>query len=114
LEQLRAAVNRQISSLRPLQAAEAVGTTCLDKDDLTPSMELAGELIAAAIEGLVFLSVVAGDDNLIVRRANCGRYVSEPFQPSLLTTTAFDCGGGRWFEASSCEAAWEASLSSVM
>jgi hypothetical protein len=36
-------------------------------------MELARELIAAGIQGLVFPSVVGGDDNLIVYRANCGR-----------------------------------------
>jgi hypothetical protein len=36
-------------------------------------MDLARELITAGIEGLVFPSVVDGDDNLIVYRANCGR-----------------------------------------
>ena len=36
-------------------------------------MELAGELITAGIEGLLFPSVVGGDDNLVVYRANCGR-----------------------------------------
>jgi hypothetical protein len=46
---------------------------CLDKDDLIASMELAGELISAGIEGLLFRSVVGGDDNLVVYRANCGR-----------------------------------------
>ena len=38
-------------------------------------MELARELIAAGIEGLVFPSVVGGNDNLIVYPANCGRRV---------------------------------------
>ena len=62
-----------LSTLGSSQAAEAVRSGCLDKDDLRPSMELAGELIAAGIEGLVFPSVVGGNDNLIVYRANCGR-----------------------------------------
>jgi RES domain-containing protein len=55
------------------QAAETVKTACLNKDDLSASMELAGELITAGIEGLLFPSVVGGDVNLIVYRANCGR-----------------------------------------
>jgi len=62
-----------LSTLGSSQAAEAVRTACFDKHDLTPSMELARELIAAGIEGLVFPSVVGGEDNLVVYRANCGR-----------------------------------------
>jgi RES domain-containing protein len=62
-----------LSGLAPLQAAESVRTACLDKDDLSISMELAGELISAGIEGLLFPSVVSGDDNLVVYRVNCGR-----------------------------------------
>ena len=62
-----------LSTLGSSQAAEAVKTACLNRDDLTPSMELALELIAAGIEGLLFPSVVGGDDNLVVYRANCGR-----------------------------------------
>ncbi|MGB6871304.1 MAG: RES family NAD+ phosphorylase [Acidobacteriaceae bacterium] len=62
-----------LSTLGSSQAAEAVRATCLDKNDLRPSMDLARELITAGIEGLVFPSVVGGDDNLIVYRANCGR-----------------------------------------
>jgi RES domain-containing protein len=62
-----------LSTLGSSEAAEAVTATCLDKDDLRPSMELARELIAAGIEGLVFSSVVGGGDNLIAYRANCGR-----------------------------------------
>ena len=50
-----------------------LGSSQADKNDLRPSMELAWELIAAGIEGLVFPSVVGGDDNLVVYRANCGR-----------------------------------------
>ena len=61
-----------LSTLGSSQAAEAVRATSLDKNDLRPSMELARELIAAGIEGLVFPSVVGGGDNLIVYRANCG------------------------------------------
>ena len=36
-------------------------------------MELAEELISAGIEGLLFPSVVGGDDNLVVYRVNCGQ-----------------------------------------
>jgi hypothetical protein len=34
-------------------------------------MELARELISAGIEALLFPSVVGGDDNLVIYRANC-------------------------------------------
>jgi len=61
-----------VGPLGSSQVAEAVRTACFDMDDLTPSMELARELIAAGVEGLVFPSVVDGDDNLVVYRANCG------------------------------------------
>jgi RES domain-containing protein len=62
-----------LATLGSSQAAEAVRTACLDKDDLSTSMELARALITAGIEGLQFPSVVGGDDNLVVYRANCGR-----------------------------------------
>ena len=62
-----------LSTLGSSQAAEAVRTSCLDKNDLRPSMELARELISAGIEGLIFPSVVGGYDNLVVYRVNCGR-----------------------------------------
>jgi hypothetical protein len=62
-----------LSTLGSSQAAEAVRTACLDKNDLRPSMDLARELITVGIEGLVFPSVVSGEENLIVYRANCGR-----------------------------------------
>lgn len=62
-----------LSTLGSSQAAEAVRTSCLDKNDLRPSMELARELISSEIDGLLFPSVVGGDDNLAVYRANCGR-----------------------------------------
>ncbi|MGO8718395.1 MAG: hypothetical protein ACLQMO_04150, partial [Acidobacteriaceae bacterium] len=39
----------------------------------TASMELSRELEAEGIQGLLFPSVVGGDDNLVVYRANCGR-----------------------------------------
>lgn len=57
-----------LSTLGSSQAAEAVRTTCLDRDDLRPSMDLARELISVGIQGLVFPSAVGGDDNLIVYR----------------------------------------------
>jgi RES domain-containing protein len=62
-----------LSTLGSSQAADAVKAACLDKDDLIASMELAGELITAGIEGLLFQSVVGGDNNLVVYRANRGR-----------------------------------------
>lgn len=62
-----------LSALGSSQAAEAVRKACLDKDDLAASMALARELISAGIEGLIFPSVVGGDDNLVVYRVNCGR-----------------------------------------
>ena len=62
-----------LSTLGSSQVAEALRATCLDKNDLRPSMELAGELISAGIQGLVFPSAVGGDDNLVVYRVNCGR-----------------------------------------
>jgi RES domain-containing protein len=62
-----------LSTFGSSQAAEPVRTTCLDRDDLRPSMDLARELISAGIQGLVFPSAVGGDDNLIVYRASCGR-----------------------------------------
>jgi hypothetical protein len=62
-----------LAMLGSSQAAEEVSRACLDKDDLSALMELAGELITAGIEGLVFSSVVGGDGNLVVYRANCGR-----------------------------------------
>lgn len=68
---LKKALN--LSGLGSSLVAEAVRAACLDKNDLRPSMELARELISEGIQGLVFPSVVGGDDNLIVYRANCGR-----------------------------------------
>ena len=62
-----------LTTLGSSEAAEAFKTTCLDKDDLSASMELARELISAGIQGLLFPSVVGGDDNLVVYSANCGR-----------------------------------------
>jgi len=62
-----------LTALGSTQAAAAVKTACLDKGDLGASMELAEELISAGIEGLLFPSVVGGDDNLVVYRVNCGR-----------------------------------------
>jgi len=64
-----------LSALGSSQAGEAVRLACLNKADLTPSMELSRELEAEGIQGLLFPSVVGGDDNLVVYRANCGRRV---------------------------------------
>ena len=62
-----------LSGLGSSLVAEAVRAACLDKNDLRPSMELARELISQGIQGLVFPSVVGGDDNLVVYRTNCGQ-----------------------------------------
>ena len=62
-----------LSALESSQAGEAVRLACLNKADLTASMELSRELEAEGIQGLIFPSVVGGDDNLVVYRANCGR-----------------------------------------
>ena len=62
-----------LSALGGSQAGEAVRLACLNKADLTASMDLARELEAEGIQGLLFPSVVGGDDNLVVYRANCGR-----------------------------------------
>jgi RES domain-containing protein len=68
---LKRALN--LSALGSSQAGEAVRLACLNKADLTPSMELSRELEAEGIQALLFPSVVGGDDNLVVYRANCGR-----------------------------------------
>jgi RES domain-containing protein len=62
-----------LSALGSSQAGEEVRLACLNKADLTASMELSRELEAEGIQGLLFPSVVGGDDNLVVYRANCGR-----------------------------------------
>jgi RES domain-containing protein len=62
-----------LSDLASSQAGEAVRTACLAVNDLLASMNLARELEAGGIQGLLFPSVVGGDANLIVYRANCGR-----------------------------------------
>lgn len=62
-----------LSALGSSQTAEAVRAACLNKDDLSTSMELARELVSEKIDGLLFPSVVAGDDNLVVYLANCRR-----------------------------------------
>lgn len=45
-----------LSTLGSSQAAKALRTSCLDKNDLHPSTELARKLISAGIQGLVFQS----------------------------------------------------------
>ena len=64
-----------LSALGSSQAGEAVRLACLNKADLSASMELSRALEAEGIQGLLFPSVVGGDDNLVVYRANCGRKV---------------------------------------
>ena len=62
-----------LSALGSSQAGEAARLACLNKADLAASMELSRELEAEGIQGLLFPSVVGGDDNLVVYRATCGR-----------------------------------------
>jgi RES domain-containing protein len=62
-----------VTTLGSSEAAKAVKTACLNKDDLSASIELARELISAGIQGLLFPSVVGGDDNLVIYRVNCRR-----------------------------------------
>jgi hypothetical protein len=62
-----------LSALGSSQAGEAVRLACLNKADLTASMELSRELEAKGIQGLLFPSVVGGDDNLVVYLANSSR-----------------------------------------
>jgi RES domain-containing protein len=62
-----------LSDLGISLAGEAVVKTCLALDSLDPSMDLASELQAEGIQALLFPSVVGGDSNLVVYRANCGR-----------------------------------------
>ena len=62
-----------LSALESSQAGEAVRLACLNKSDLTVSMDLSCELEAEGIQGLLFRSVVGGDDNLVFYRTNCGR-----------------------------------------
>jgi RES domain-containing protein len=64
-----------LSALGSSQTGEAVRLACLNKANLTASMELSRELEAAGIQGLLFPSVVGGDVNLAVYLANCGRRV---------------------------------------
>jgi hypothetical protein len=61
-----------LSALGSSQAGEAVRLACLNNADLADSMELSHELEAEGVQGLLFPSVVGGDDNLVVYRANCG------------------------------------------
>jgi RES domain-containing protein len=66
---LKRALN--LSALGSSPSGEAVRIACLAKNDLSASMDLAHELEARGIEGLLFPSVVGGDDNLVIYRANC-------------------------------------------
>jgi len=62
-----------LSALGASKAGEEVRRACLVENDLTPSMDLARELEAEGIQGLLFPSIIGGDDNLVVYRANCSR-----------------------------------------
>ena len=59
-----------LSALGSSQTANAIRAACLAEHDLIASMDLARELEAKGIQGLLFPSVVGGDDNLVVYLAN--------------------------------------------
>jgi RES domain-containing protein len=61
-----------LSDLGISLTGKAVVKTCLALNDLEPSMDLARELQAGGIQALLFPSVLSGDNNLVVYRANCG------------------------------------------
>jgi RES domain-containing protein len=68
------ALNRvlRLDALGSSTPGKAIMSGCLDKNDLSPSMEVATHLVKAGIQGLIFPSVVeGGDDNLVVYIANC-------------------------------------------
>ncbi len=65
--------NLDLSVLGISRAGKVVVKTCLALNDLEPSMDLARKLQAEGIQALLFPSVVGGDNNLVVYRANCGR-----------------------------------------
>jgi RES domain-containing protein len=59
-----------LSALGSSQTANAIRAACLAEHDLVASMDLARELEAEGMQGLLFPSVVGGDDNLVVYLAN--------------------------------------------
>ena len=63
----------ELSALGSSQAANTIRAACLAEHDLAASMDLARELESDGIQGLLFPSVVGGDDNLVVYLANCSR-----------------------------------------
>jgi RES domain-containing protein len=62
-----------LSGLGRSRSGGAVRKACLAVGDLSASMELGSILVAERIQGLLFPSVIGGDDNLIVYRTNCGK-----------------------------------------
>ena len=62
-----------LSELVKSRSGAAVRKACLAEGDLSASMEVGSILAAEGIQGLLFPSVVGGDDNLIIYRPNCGR-----------------------------------------
>jgi RES domain-containing protein len=62
-----------LSALGSSQTANAIRAACLAEHDLVASMDLARELEAKGIQGLLFPSVVGGNENLVVYLANCSR-----------------------------------------
>jgi len=60
-----------LSALGSSQTANAIRAASLAKNDLAASMDLAQELETKGKQGLLFPSVVGGDNNLVVYLANC-------------------------------------------
>jgi RES domain-containing protein len=62
----------RLNDLGSSQPGAVVREACLNKDDLTTSVDVATQLEKAGVQGLIFPSVVTGgDDNLIVYLTNC-------------------------------------------
>jgi hypothetical protein len=62
-----------LSALGVSKAGEEVRRACLVENNLTTSMDLPASRKQKAYKGLLFASVIGGDDNLVVYRANCSR-----------------------------------------
>lgn len=62
-----------LSELGNSRSGAAVRKACLAEGDLSVSIEVGSILAAEGIQGLLFPSVVCGDNNLIIYRANCDR-----------------------------------------
>lgn len=61
-----------LDDLKSSEEGSLVVESCLNKDDLRSSIEVATRLVKAGIQGVIFRSAVqGGDDNLVVYAGNC-------------------------------------------